>query len=430
MDKYNDIPPDDEFQVALADPNDPDDDGGFVYGEGENEEWHKKGCPCELCRVEMLEWLERIEAGRPVCDGADCQGCPDCPVVRLGRPAVEIDKKGLYPGFSQYVMTVAQTGQALPAMLKRSDGETILYAAKINSVFGEPGMAKSWIALKTAIEALENGGRVLWWDFEDKPDTMYRRAKAMGKLDLITGENVAFIKDNNILELDEDSLPNFALVCAVEWLAEGGIYSVVIIDAAESSGAPSDGSPVTEWNREKIQPFASRSVGALILDHVPKRRQERPRGAIGSQHKLAKIDGAAIAITGKAWTKTQDGALVLRLEKDRQGDVPGNVGAKIAVVKGHYEGELLTISIDPPNQDDDGEVDVSMLLLDAIGGAGAEGVRGQNALMRMVKGKGQAKAQALIDLIGDGLVVQTKDGKAQVHTITDAGLIVLGEGYE
>ena len=450
------------------DQDDPDDDGGYVYGEGEAEEWHKERCPCELCRVERLELIERVIASRPLCEGEDCQGCGNCPEVKQGRPASEIIKeedewlitrlnttnpevtpdywrtrveegtfnlpelpfRPPYPGFGQYVLKVEQKGEALPALLTRSDGATIFYAQKINTVFGEPGMAKSWIALETAIAALEKGGRVLWWDFEDKPDTLYRRAKAIDKLDLITGGNVAFIKDNNILELDEDGLPNPALLSAVEWLVEGGIYSVFIIDAAESSGAPSDGSPVAEWNREKIQPFANRNVGGLILDHVPKQRKERPRGAIGSTHKLAKIDGAALGISGKAWTKTQDGALILRLEKDRHGDVPGNIGAKVAVVKGHYEGELLTISIDPPNQDDDGEEDVYMMLLDVIGAAGAEGVRGVKTLYSMVKGKSQAKAEALSELIGNGLVVQSKDGKAKVHTITEEGAIVLGEGGE
>ena len=77
------------------------------------------------------------------------------------------------------------------------------------------------------------------------------------------------------------------------------------------------------------------------------------------------------------------------------------------------------------DDDDDDGLDIPMLLLEVIGAAGAEGVRGQNALMGMVKGKGQAKVEALMTLIGDGLVVQSKSGKAQVHTITDAGLIVL-----
>ena len=48
----------------------------------------------------------------------------------------------------------------------------------------------------------------------------------------------------------------------------------------------------------------------------------------------------------------------------------------------------------------------------------------------MVKGKSQAKAEALSELIGNGLVVQSKDGKAKVHTITEEGAIVLGEGGE
>ena len=477
--QHKSIPIEDEGQAGevqlVLDPNDPEDVGGYVYGDdvnGEGGEWHTNTCPCELCRVERRELLERVAAATPPlpeCEGADCQGCGRigvCPelawptanevlkerdewrIAQLHSARPDMDEafwrerveSGCfnwpepepplpYPGFSQYVLTVEQKGEALPALLKRSDGATILYAGKVNSVFGEPGMGKSWIALEAALASLKNGGRVLWWDFEDKPDTLYRRAKALGQLDLITGENVAFIKDNNILEL-EDDLPNMSLLCAVEWLADAGIYSLVIIDAAESSGAPSDGSSVTEWIKEKVSPFQSRGVGVLILDHVPKRRQERPRGAIGSQYKLAKIDGAAIGVSGKPWTKTQDGAMVLRLEKDRQGDVPGNVGAKIATIKGHYEGELLTISIDPPNQEDGEELDIPMLLLEAIGAAGAEGVRGQNVLMGKVTGKGKHKQEALIMLIQDGLVVQTKDGKAQVHTLTDAGRVLLEEGGE
>ena len=42
---------------------------------------------------------------------------------------------------------------------------------------------------------------------------------------------------------------------------------MVIIDAAESSGAPSDGAPVTEWFKEMIDPFRrrKRTVGCWFL---------------------------------------------------------------------------------------------------------------------------------------------------------------------
>ena len=75
------------------------------------------------------------------------------------------------------MLKIEQKDEVLPALLKRSDGATIFYAGKVNTIFGEPGMAKSWVALKTAIAALELGGRVLWWDFEDKPDTIYTQSQ-------------------------------------------------------------------------------------------------------------------------------------------------------------------------------------------------------------------------------------------------------------
>ena len=413
--------------------------------------------------------LSGTYCGNVECNGCvdgcpqDCQGCEACPDVPFGRPSHEIQKeddewriahlasvrpdesvdfwRGVvesgtfnwpeptppppYAGFSQYVRQVVESTVELPALLSRSDGATIFYAGKVNSLFGEPGMCKSWVELKVALAALEKGGRVLYWDFEDRPDTLYRRAKALGKesLELITGPNVAFV-DGNILELTDEGIPNPGLAAAVEWLAEAGIYSLVVIDAAESSGAPSDGSSVAGWFKQMVTPFSQRAMGVLILDHVPKRRQERPRGAIGSQHKLARIDGAAVGISGKPWTKTQDGVMVLRLEKDRQGDVPGNVGAKIATLKGIYEGELLTITIDPPNADDD-EGDIPMKILTAIADAGPDGVRGTNTLKDMVKGKGQYKAQAIVELVQDGLIAISKDGKTNVHKLTDAGRIIL-----
>ena len=474
--QHKSIPIEDEGQAGevqlVLDQDDPDDIGGYVFGDGEDEEWHTITCPCELCRVERRELMERVLAGQSIqeCEGQECQGCgrSECPELAwptanevlkerdewliahlttnnpdageaYWREAVEAGAFNIpeptppppYPGFAQYVRAIEPKGETLPVLLKRSDGATILYANKFNTIFAEPGMVKTWLGIKAALASLALGGRVLWWDFEDEPDTFHDRVKALGELGLIKGPNVAFV-DYNLKEVDELGASAQALANAIEWLAEAGEYSVVIIDAAESSGAPSDGAPVTEWFKEMIDPFRrrKRTVGVLVLDHVPKRRQDRPRGAIGSQAKLAKVDGAAFGLSGRPWTKTEDGVMVPRLEKDRPGDVPGRPGSRVATITGRTVDGKLTISIDPPTNNDDDGLDLPMLLLEVIGAAGAEGIRGQNALMGMVKGKGQAKVDALITLIGDGLVVQSKSGKAQVHTITDAGLIVLDEGGE
>ena len=136
---------------------------------------------------------------------------------------------------------------------------------------------------------------------------------------------------------------------------------------------------------DSFQHRNKRSVGVLVLDHVPKRRQDCPRGAIGSQYKLARVDGAAFGLSGRPWTKTEDGAMSLRLEKDRPGDVPGRPGSRVATITGRTVNGKLIITIDPPNNNDDDGLDIPMLLLEVLGEAGAEGVRGQNVLMGKVK---------------------------------------------
>ena len=60
---------------------------------------------------------------------------------------------------------VAGEESEIPAVLRRSDGATLLYEGWLNSIFGEPGMAKSWVALMAVIQALRSGARVAWWDF-------------------------------------------------------------------------------------------------------------------------------------------------------------------------------------------------------------------------------------------------------------------------
>ena len=74
MSTYKSRPKEEENQVLLVDPNDPD-DGGYVHGEGEAEEWHKTTCPCELCRVEEQGLLERVRAGLPADQVITCKHC-------------------------------------------------------------------------------------------------------------------------------------------------------------------------------------------------------------------------------------------------------------------------------------------------------------------------------------------------------------------
>ena len=68
----------------------------------------------------------------------------------------------------------------IPPILTRSDGATLLYEARLNSIFGEPSMCKTWIGVMAVIEALRAGGKVLFWDFDDRPSTLVTRPYEVG----------------------------------------------------------------------------------------------------------------------------------------------------------------------------------------------------------------------------------------------------------
>jgi hypothetical protein len=87
----------------------------------------------------------------------------------------------------------------------------------------------------------------------------------------------------------------------------------------------------------------------LLLDHVRKQRKDRPRRGIGSTQKLQLIDGAAYSIRGQGWNRTQDGYILLKLEKDRQGDVPALNDHPAAVITGKHDGPIIRYAVEVPN---------------------------------------------------------------------------------
>ena len=140
-------------------------------------QFHIEGCPCAMCGwywqrdgLTQADWQQHLE------DVAQ-EEQEEAARLLAFRQGV---RKTYLNAFSQFTRPIEarNAAEALPSMLDRADGETLLYAGKLNSIFGEPGTGKSWVALMAAIEALSRGGSVLWWDFEDKPDTLHHTRRA------------------------------------------------------------------------------------------------------------------------------------------------------------------------------------------------------------------------------------------------------------
>ena len=313
----------------------------------------------------------------------------------------------------------------LPAMLKRSDGETIFYAGKINTIYGPAGTGKTWAALITVLEYIQQtGANALWIDYEDGKVTFMRRSMMIA-FDPREYENeFAFIKP----DMFSDAL---AIKEAKDFLNSGQGAGMVVIDSASAAHCPSDGADVGWWFEKYVHPWTEDGHGVLIVDHVPKTTVDRPRGPIGSQAKLARITGAALAVSGVAWTKRMPGRIFLTNHKDRGGDLPAAAGKVVAVIEGSYRqfGEELAFSYDviPPDENDNVE-DLSMSILRGVADAGE--VKGMRRMREMFTGGSKRIGDTVDNLVHTGLLEKDASSKTHVYTVSDSGLHLLSGSEE
>ena len=273
-------------------------------------------------------------------------------------------------------------------------------------------MGKTWVAVETVIAQLRRGGKVVWIDNEDRPKTLAERLQVLRATDLILAPELAFF--------NADFLESPAAIAdALQWLADSPFPGLVILDSAVSLGCPSDGADVAPWIAKTVNPWWEAGHTAILLDHVPKQKKDRPRGGIGSQTKLARVDGAALYIQGQVWNRQQDGYINLYVHKDRQGDLPAQLGECAATITGVHDGPLIDTTIGLPNAKTEAE-DLTDELLDALNAAGPEGVKGSRDMRKLLSGKrGKDVDLARDDLLNAGLIEREKQGNAWVYRVAD-----------
>ena len=360
----------------------------------------------ELAQKEKL--MERREARQEAADGAEDSG-----QVEGGEPLAAFEAP----------MDGSDLALAPTAMLQRKDGATLFYDGKLNFLFGTPGSGKSFVALHCIHETLLRGRRAAYWDHEDTPGTLSRRSKLMG-LDLAD-----YWRDGQFKYLRPYlNGSDLAMGEAMAWAKESDGPPLLVIDSAESAGCPSDGADVAPWLAKTVLPFIEEGCTVLVLDHVAKRKEGRALGPIGSQHKLARLDGAALYIAGVPWTQKTDGYLVLRNDKDRHGQLPAPIGKAVARLIGTHEGETLHMSIVSPETDDNIE-EAYIPTLRALAGAGPDGVHGQKAMRDLVAGRGSQRDKAIGDLVSMGFVLKRqpeRSGQKVHYSISALGMEELG----
>jgi hypothetical protein len=203
-------------------------------------------------------------------------------------------------------------------MLRREDGNCLLYAGKINAIFGESESGKTWIALEAIRQELEKNNIVFYLDFEDSARSILNRLKTLrvksdkfkmfryANPDEPLGEGIGEIMRTQIMAY----LPTLIVVDGVN-----AAMNLLGLDLEKNKDA-------THFSQKVLKPLRIGGAGILTIDHVTKSKDNRGNYAIGAQAKRADIDGAAFAVSvALPFGRGIDGALDITCTKDRPGFV-------------------------------------------------------------------------------------------------------------
>ncbi len=217
-----------------------------------------------------------------------------------------------------------------PAMLCRTDGVALLYAARTHQFAGESESCKTWCALLVAAQTLNTAtGRVLWIDFEDDQHGIVARLRSLGVDPEAIRTRFVYLRPEEPL-VARDGRATAGGVDFGQVLTEP--FDLAIIDGVtESMGNEGldlmSNADVATWSRRLPKRIATATGAATAsIDHVVKNAESRGRFAIGGQHKLAGLTGAAyrfdvVKRLARATDEPVEGVVTISVMKDRPGHV-------------------------------------------------------------------------------------------------------------
>jgi hypothetical protein len=315
------------------------------------------------------------------------------------------------------ILTSMQAGNyapILPEVLAVRAAMPLFYRTRINSLFGESGGGKTWVALAAIVEMVRSGERALFLDYEDSAAGIAERLFLLG----LQPHQAALIDYVN---------PTTGIGHGVEIIeSRAGEYGLVVVDSTGEAMAAGGIDPNSDAETARwfvLVKHLCRLPGGpavIVLDHVPKDRDAPSSYAIGSQRKRAAVTGAAYRVdTVKEPAKGRDGLLKLTVAKDRPGNRPkGATAAMVGILS--TDGSVL---IEPHLSEAQEAAErgeklrktvymekISRWLEDEPGATGRE-------IEAAVNGKSSHVRDGLTTLVGEGWVVVEQDGQSKRHTV-------------
>ena len=301
----------------------------------------------------------------------------------------------------------------VPSLMPRADGVALLYPGELHSLAGEPESGKGWLMLATATQLIADGRKVLYIDFEDSAANVTARLLALGASPTAISQQFAYVHP-------EGSLAAIHLTR----LLEGQQYALAVLDGMSEAyallglDAYSNGD-VPKFLQTLPRPVASTGTAVVLIDHVPKAKDNRGRYAIGAQHKLAGMAVAYGVDVIEQPSRTRAGTLKLLVHKDRHGHIRGHAThgvIALARITPSQGGATVVVALEPPDSTADDGPFRPTVLMERISRhiEGSPGVT-QRSIRTAVTGKNDWKDVALSLLIAEGYVEVKQEGQAHRH---------------
>lgn len=237
-----------------------------------------------------------------------------------------------------------------PAMLMRADGVFLLYDGAVHTISGESESGKTWLTLIAAIQLLADGDRVVFLDFEDRADRVIGRLLALGATPEQIRTHFAYIRPDRPLDDDGRNQLAPALNDARLVIVDGVTEAMTMHGFDLNSNADSAlfQGLIPRW-------IADHGPAVVMIDHVVKDKEKQDRFAVGAQHKLAGIDGAAYMVKMlQPFGRGKRGLARVDVAKDRPGHVREHThGRTIAefTLDATRSDVILTAHLNPPGTD-------------------------------------------------------------------------------
>ena len=206
-----------------------------------------------------------------------------------------------------------------PTHLQRTDGTHLFYPNRINLLFGESETGKGWVALHAIQQALAHQQPVLYIDFEDYADTIYRRLKLLGTTPQQLRNHFAYIRpDHGLDEPGRQALGQAVIQLQPDLVIIDGITGAMSMHQLDTNSS----TDVDQFYSLIGEPLARIGAAVVFIDHVTKSSENRGKGPIGSQHKRARISGASYEVVSvQQIAPGRTGKLRIKIDKDRLGAV-------------------------------------------------------------------------------------------------------------